>query len=219
MQMKATVLKCLLVGAAVLLSCVYDTSPPRVDGHRTPTFKLLNTREAVLNNLEVSYNKRNITRLDELLDAGFTSYFALDDFGNGVTPEQWGRTEEIATTTLLFDETLDDPRYPTCLNIRMHVEFENGVDWNELTPLSDPTETWYATTVFYDFMFYLKPDNTYIAAPGSTVQLTVRNAGTEDAPRWRLVEWRDLGGSSLVESSSRSAGGTKSWGVIKAIYR
>jgi hypothetical protein len=48
--------------------------------------------------------------------------------------------------------------------------------------------------VFYEFKFDMEPDDTYIAVPGARAQFTVRNTGTEDAPLWKLVEMRDLGG-------------------------
>lgn len=158
-------------------------------------FKDLTQKEDVLNNLELAYNKRNITRYDELLDPDFTFFFAPGDVG-GTIPDQWGRAEEMSTTTLLFDATLNDTRYPTCRRISMNLQFESGVQWVEIRPEDFPNETWYSTTVFYDFTIEMKPDNTYIATSGSSAEFTVRNVGTIDAPHYQLVEFRDLGDGS-----------------------
>ena len=47
--------------------------------------------------------------------------------------------------------------------------------------------------MFYDFQIDVEPDMTYINNPGAKAQFTIRNAGTEEAPLWKLVEFRDLG--------------------------
>jgi len=65
--------------------------------------------------------------------------------------------------------------------------------WVEVQPEDFPTETWYATTVFYTFTFEMEPNTTYIAQNGAKAQFTVRNTGTDQNPHWELVEFRDLG--------------------------
>lgn len=205
--MKVTVLAYLFVGAALLLACdtplfcedCCDSCPPPPP---PPSFKPPTTAAAVLNNLELSYNKRNLTRFDEVLDSDFTFYFWPGDVGGSI-PEQWGRAEEIAVTTLLFDPTLSDPRYPTCRSIRMNLDFENGLEWVEVVPEDFPDQTWYKATVPYDFTFEMKPDIIFIAR-GPSAEFTVRNVGTVDEPRWDLVEWRDLGSNSILAASLAS---------------
>lgn len=217
--MKAQVLTGLFVVAASLLACD-DTTDPACDPcpPPAPTFKSLRTREAVINNLELSYNNRNVARFEDLLDTAFTFYLAPGDVGGSIPP-QWGRTDEMAITTLLFDASLDDSRYPTCRRIRVNMDFEDGVDWIDVLPAAFPTETWYAATVSYDFTIEMKPDNTYISAAGSSARLTVRNAGTEDAPHWRLVEWWDLDAGSVLSRTTSRSSPQSSWGNIKALYR
>jgi hypothetical protein len=99
----------------------------------------------------------------------------------------------------------------------MDILFEDGVAWTEVFPPGG--ETWYMTTVFYEFKFDMEPDHTYISVPGARARFTVRNAGTEDAPLWKLVEMRDLGADGLF--STVASGGTEAttWGAIKAVYR
>jgi hypothetical protein len=77
-----------------------------------------------------------------------------------------------------------------CKTITMDLQFESGVQWIEIDAPND--ETWYTTTVFYDFEFDVEPDTQYINNPGAKGQFTVRNAGTDSAPKWRLVEFREL---------------------------
>jgi hypothetical protein len=170
----------------------------------------------VLNNLELSYNKRNFAEFDNLLDANFSFYFSLGDVGGNI-PEQWGRTEERSATMMMFDRDLNVPGYPVCRSIRVDLKFEGGVAWDDTVPPAFPSETWYTTTVYYEFTFEMLPDMTYIATPGSQAQFTVRNVGTDEAPQWRLVEWRDLGYGSAAVLSAVSTEST-TWGRIKVLY-
>jgi hypothetical protein len=179
-------------------------------------FKTLTEREHVLNNFELSYNQRKIARYDELLDSTFTFYFSPGDVGGNI-PEKWGRVDELSVATRLFDSSLNQPPYPTCRSIRIDLKYESGVQWVEVPSPDPPGEIWYSTTVYYEFVFEIEPDMTYIAVPGSQAQFTVRNAGTEDAPQWRLVEWRDL--VSNLAALQRAVGTSPStWGDIKALY-
>ena len=155
------------------------------------SFEELTTKEAVLNNLELSYTRQSRDPYDELLDPVFTFFFSPGDVGGNI-PEQWGRVDELSVAALLFDKSLNSPDYPTCRSIRMDLKFESGVQWVEVIPEDYPTETWYTTTIYYEFTFEMNPDQTYIAVPGSQAQFTVRNTGTDVAPAWKLVEWRDL---------------------------
>jgi hypothetical protein len=184
----------LFIGLAVVVaavsSCIFDPDPAPDPVEPKEEFKPLTKKENVLNNIQVSYNKRRIDKYDELLDVNFTFFLSTGDVGGGL-PESWGRAEEIQYNTSLFD-----PNYTgenRCKRISMDLQFETGVQWVEVVPPNFPEEVWYTTTVFYDFRFEMEPDNTYISVPGSKAQFTVRNTGTVDAPLWKLVEMRDLG--------------------------
>jgi hypothetical protein len=78
----------------------------------------------------------------------------------------------------------------------MDLLWEDGVEWVEVIPESAPDETWYTTTVFYDFTIEVAPDTKYIPYAGAKGQFTVRNAGTDESPNYKLVEFRDLGASN-----------------------
>jgi hypothetical protein len=213
-----TILGLLLISAAALfLACGADKN--RVTDNESPpqSFQNLTQREHVLNNLEVSYNKRNFAEFDKLLDGDFTFFFSPGDVGGNI-PEQWGRAEEVTVASLLLDPALNQPPYPTCRSIRMDLRFEGGVAWHDTIPPAFPSETWSTTKVYYEFTFEMNPDQTYIAVPGSQAQLTVRNVGTDDAPKWRLVEWKDLATSSVATQSPAATEKT-TWGQIKTLYR
>jgi hypothetical protein len=187
-----------VIGLAVLVaamsSCIFspekDTGDPVEPAKK---FEDLSQRSHVLNNIELAYNKRNITQYDRLLDDNFTFFFSTGDVGGGL-PQSWGRADELVATTAMFD-----PNYTgenRCKSIRMDLQFEDGVTWVEVIPGSAPDEVWYTTTVFYEFKIDTEPDNTWLAVPGAKAQFTVRNTGTESAPLWKLVEFRDLGESN-----------------------
>jgi hypothetical protein len=91
------------------------------------------------------------------------------------------------------------------------------VVWAEVIPEDFPSEKWYTTSVYYEFTFEMDPDMTYLAVPGSLAQFTVRNAGTDNTPQWRLVEWRDLAGNNAAMRGPASTD-RSTWGSIKALY-
>jgi hypothetical protein len=206
-----------ILGVAFLAACGEDENPVIPPPGGSPEYENLTEREHVINNLELSCNDRNLSRYDELVDDNFTFHFSPGDVG-GTIPAQWGRTDEMAAATGLFCRTGCDPGVPLCRSIRMDVKFEDGVTWDAVVPLSTPTETWYTTTVFYEFTVEIEPDVTYIAVPGARAQFTVRNAGTDESPQWRLVEWRDLGDGAIVVQGPASTEAS-TWGSIKALYR
>src|SRR5262249_50261314 len=78
-------------------------------------------------------------------------------------------------------------------------------------------ETWYATTVFYHFTIKIG-NTTYIPNAGSKMIFTVRNAGTAEDPKWKLVELRDLGGASLLSATGAASTEPTTYGAMKARY-
>ena len=182
-------------------------------------FENLSQKWHVLNNLELAINQRRLDRYNELLDENFTFFLASSDVGGGL-PAQWDRTVEINANTNLFASDPPDP-LPRCKDIDLDIHWEDAegkpvVTWIEIT--TPGGETRYTTTVFYDFQVDVEPDLTYINNPGSKAQFTVRNAGTEEVPLWKLVEMHDLGGPELVARRSSSTA-QSTWGQVKALYR
>lgn len=201
-----------LVLAMLALACddptYQDVIPP-------PQYQPLTTRTAVLHNLELAYNQRNIARLDELLDESFTFFPSASDVNSGLPP-QWDRATELSASAHLFSSSKQpsDP-WPLCTNIQLDLLIEASLQWVEL-PVTG--ETWYTTTTFYDFQIEVEPDTRFMPVSGAKSQFTVRNAGTDDAPQWRLVEWHDLGSGNLA--AARASAGTEetTWGKVKSLY-
>ena len=189
----------LLCGIAMLVvsvsSCILD--PAQGDDPTPPptnqTVQDLTQKSHVLNNIEVAYNKRNPEVYDALLDQNFTFFFFSGDVG-GEIPAQWGRVDELAATTDLFlsNKQTPTPPSPVCRSVRMDIHFDQ-VQWLEVIPEQFPDETWYSTTLVYEFVFEMEPDNTYQSKPGSKAQFTVRNVPQDGKDHWQLVEFRDLG--------------------------
>jgi hypothetical protein len=82
-------------------------------------------------------------------------------------------------------------------------------------------ETWYSTTIFYDFEIDVDPDTQYQPGAGSKAELVVRNVGTDTAPRWRLVELHDQGEGcvAVLLANGASACESATLGAVKALYR
>jgi hypothetical protein len=189
----------LLCGIAVLMvtvsSCILDPAP---GDDKTPpppnqTVQDLTQKSHVLNNIEVAYNKRQWEVYDALLDQGFTFFFYAGDVGEEI-PAQWNRTDELAATTELFlsNKQTPTPPSPVCRSVRMDIHFDN-VQWVEVIPEQFPDETWYTTTLFYEFVFEMEPDQTFQSLPSAKAQFTVRNVPQDGKDHWQLVEFHDLG--------------------------
>ena len=201
-RLRSVALLMALLGAALALACGSDDPVGTRDGCLScQVVKNLSHKTDVLNNIEYAYNHRRGDVYDALLDDSFIFYF-----GSGGTQVQWGRNvESSATAGLLGDAS----------KIDVDITWEDGVSWIE-TPAG--TENWFATTVFYHFTIKIG-DTTYIPNAGSKAQFTVRNNGTAEMPHWKLVEFRDLGGPSIMSALERVSTEVTSWGKVKALYR
>lgn len=208
MKIKSWLLIVLLVVTSGVVACGGEDDPVA-----PPPPPELSTREGVLTKIESAYNKRRIANYNAILDANFIFYLAPGDVV-GNMPDSWNRVDEIDLNTRLFDRN-----YTTlpCQSIFMDIRSEEGLSWTEVIPESAPTETWYQTTLFYNFRFDISP-NTFIPNTGSKAVFTVRNAGTADDPHWQLVEMRDLGGDPLMNTTAAATEPT-TWGGVKVMYR
>lgn len=205
MKTPRSLLPLLLVAATFALSCGDDSTTPKTSA--ASGFQDLSQKGHVLNNFELANNKRDISHYDALLDDNFTFFYLESDVGGGGTPVQWGRDTDIAATHVMF-ASLD--------KLDFNLDNENLV-WNE-TPAPGGLENWYVTTVFYHFTMHMG-NTTYIPNAGAKMSLTVRNAGTDVAPSWRLVELHDLGGPSLLRSTHAAGTEPTTYGQVKALFR
>jgi len=212
------VLGFVLVGIiSVAPACDDDEVVPSCDPCPPPVaqFQNLTEPEHVLNNFELAYNKRNISQYDKILDVDFTFFLTPGDVDGGL-PDRWGRAEEVQYNTDLLNT--NHAGSIRCKAVFVDLQFEpDKIEWTALTPASAPDETWYFATIDYRFRFDFEPDTQYESGIDTNAQFTVRNAGTDAAPHWQLVEFRDLGGAQAF----RATAGVKptTWGSVKALYR
>jgi hypothetical protein len=172
----------------------------------------ITSRTAVLSTLELAFNRRNISNYSKLLDDNFTFWLAPGDVAHGL-PENWGRQDELLVATNMMDPNYQDVGLRVT-KIQVDLKWEGGVQWQAV---AEGDETWYMATIFNEYRFEVGPD-IFLSKNGAQVQLTVRNAGTEAEPAWRLVEWRELDTDESAIGASLVATDQRSWGEIKAMY-
>jgi hypothetical protein len=204
--MKRITLPLALCGVLIIAACEDDPTAPEP----RPSYQPLTTRAAVVRNLEIAWNNRQANKAIGLMDENFTFYFSSVDVNSGL-PLSWSLEDEVpAMYDLFISNQAPLPGYPVCRSVRVDFLYD------ELTWIDVPgtaSEVWYATTVPYTFTFELEPNTTYVARNGATAQLVVRQVGEE----WRLVQWRDLGGT-LAATQSLGVNET-TWGAIKYLYK
>jgi hypothetical protein len=220
MNLRSAVLAAMLAMAAGI-ACEGTTDPPPPPAAKP--WPSLSAKEDVLNTVQRAYNERNSGRYESILDPGFIFFLSDGDVNNGL-PLQWDRGIEVTLTQHLFSKTQVGD-LPLVKSIEMDVQYENGVQWVEVpNPPAAPAETWYTTTAFYYFQIKVEQPGggeniTYLPDPNAKAQFTVRNAGTDESPKWQLVEMRDLG--AVTFAARRMAADTEqsTWGSVKALYR
>lgn len=214
MTMKRYVTTIALAALVFAVSCGGDDpQAPVVPGPVVPPDPA--TGSAVLVNLELACNQRNVSEYERILDSGFMFYFAPSDVGGSV-PSEWGRTDEVAVISRMFTRATP----PGSLVRSLTMDIDSAIiQWLAIVPASAPDEIWYTTTAFYDFRMLIDPDAEYVTVPGTKAQFTVRNAGTDVAPRWRLVEMRDLGAPASAAPAAVASTDDITWGAAKAFFR
>jgi hypothetical protein len=106
-----------------------------------------------------------------------------------------------------------------CTSIDFDLQL-GSVVWVDSIPPEAPSEIWSVTTAFYDFQIEVQPDTKYIPVPGAKMEITVRNAGTDSAPEWKLRRVRDIGSGSFASPLAAVASTEEStWGSVKWIFR
>lgn len=170
-------------------------------------------KDVVLRNLEVAYNARRIDWYEDVLDADFRFYPSRPDALSGM-PHSWDRAADVVIHTKLFDKNY--PLLP-CQTCVVDILTQEGHAWTEFVPPSAPTETWYRTSLYYDFRFDIG-GATHIPMTGARAEFTVRNAGTSEAPHWQLVEMHDLANASVAAQTTRATEPT-TWGRVLDLYR
>ncbi|HEX6944074.1 MAG TPA: hypothetical protein VF128_14195 [Gemmatimonadaceae bacterium] len=228
------------IAMIVVLACLAfvacgddDADPVKIEGPYTRAFVDRSEMWHVINNIELAYNQRKISYYEALLDENFTFFLSTGDVGGSV-PESWARDVEVQANTNLFSSNPPGDLLRV-KSIKLDILWETDPNsqtphpdgdlliWATMPDMGPNLETWYTTTVFYDFQITIdlpnyEEDLHYYSSSGSKAQFIVRNAGTVDAPRWALVEMRDLGAMGAFTSAS-AATEQSTWGGVKALYR
>jgi hypothetical protein len=206
------------------LSVVSCLDPDQKTPTRRPVqqiaYRDLTERDHVLHNLELSYNRWDITEYARLLDdTNFTFFFSKADYAGGKTPELWDRTEDISRQAKMFD-----PNYTgnyRVISIRLKLQYPSG-SWVVTIPDQNeyPGETWYYKSVTYDLTVVTeaRPENITFLTQGLKALFTVRQSEFEGEQKWRIVEWRDDVQMAAFVNGTSAATQESSWGKIKAIY-
>ncbi|MEJ2720198.1 MAG: hypothetical protein P8181_03530 [bacterium] len=179
-------------------------------------FADLSDKDDVLHNLEWSYNLRNLLQFNKLIDDDFVFFFSLADFSQGLTPEMWDRSAELAATSHLFD-----PSFPPdpVISIDLTLTYPPD-DWTAVIPPGHPGETWYQKPVMYNFVVQTA-SMTYMAV-NTEMTVTIRFTDAVADSTWRMVTWfdeTDLQGTARGDGPSGSPiVDAVTWGRLKALY-
>jgi len=183
MRMRITVpVAALLLLTAAMSGCLF--SPDKKDPPPPPPPEKLTSPEAVLRALQRAYLERDPALYDSLLydDATATESFAFwfsdEDFQGGTVPENWGRDDEMASTTSLL--TSDQV---TSIQIRLTFgpSFYDNAIGHEGQKIINVTDV------------YL----TVVDQPPGGVEATTYLVQGQRADFRFKVQWVDAGGDSL----------------------
>jgi hypothetical protein len=212
--------------ATALGACGNSPSAPAPIPSPVHRFETLSSRLAVLRNLELAYNMRRLDRVDQLLDQHYVFFLSDFDVSYGY-PVQWARNFEVEYTGKLLDPhngLYNFSEITFDLHLDDHPPVWEAITSDSLGADSLSGETWYRTGVNYSFTFTMDSGFVY-TNPGAPAIFVVRNSGTTAAPRWRLVQCRDLenGCNFAVANGGGSPASihpcpVHSWGAVKALY-
>jgi len=212
MKIVSLVLLSLIVLIA-LPSCDSDkVTPPQET--QSSLYKNLRSKDDVLENLDLAYNKRDFEQFKPLLDENFTFVFSERDYNAGeVDFPHWDRVSELDANEKILDPNLDGGK--RVLSIELSLD-DGGADWVPDPPNQDhPDETWYIKTVDYNLVTKTADDWEH-RARGLKAQFAIRK--DESTGQWQIILWRDDVGSMIALSPGGPAVEETTWGNIKAMY-
>ncbi len=167
--------------------------------------------EAVLNNLIVSYQRREIDEYAELLDPEFRFYFQDGDAPPSLGRDYWTAAEDSAATHGLFAaDNLSE----------MSVSLTFG-DATTGTVVRSPDPFMWIRTTAMKLVWDFRSGTTYLIT-GDVEDFFFREGTGEDAGRWYLYEWHDLSGFGSTDGPGdgvrRGATAAATWGGMKSLY-
>jgi hypothetical protein len=215
-----------LLLALPIFSCSGDDNPTKPKESPYKTLFADGPRDNVLNNLQQSYNDRNISRYEELLDADFIFYFSAADVSRGiVSAEYWSRAAEINVSKNMFDPNYSNPNQEPVKDIDLSLIYPGGDDqWTQITPedqVKYAGETWYQKIVTYNLTVQLPGNFQYVGLNKQTA-FVVRAATRDSKQYWQIVIWRDDTGTNyrqfLRRGETVGIAQDTTWGSVKAQY-
>jgi hypothetical protein len=190
MRKHLVIITILLLSAYVLSGCILDpkeTPPP--PGGGTTVWPDLKERDDVFEYLDLVYENMDKERFPKLLDDGFIFVFSQADYNAGITPEQWGREEELSSARNMFSNVSHE-RYGAITGIELEITPE-GL-WIELPKTEPPYEgeTWYQKTAEYRIIAETTSEYTLQGTERKAL-FTVRLAEVDGEDIYRIVQWND----------------------------
>ncbi len=184
-----------------------------------PVYEALTDPDDVLENLELSYNQRNLVEYGRILDdPNFTYYFSPEDAVVGRTPWDWGIVDDLNSAGNMFDPSFQGP--PITI---MELSLLNPAGpWTETTPdqVQFPGETWFFKTIRYNLTVVVAtiPEPTTYIMNDKGALITIRQSEFDGKQRWRIVEWHDDVQTISAQEKSPGLVGGANWGILKSMY-
>jgi hypothetical protein len=189
MKARLLVISAVLLCAFLFVSCKDDPirlSPP---GDNESVWPDLTQKEDIFEYLELVYEKKDIDHYPKLLDDGFIFFFSQADYNDGITPEQWGRTEELASARNMFTGYANQ-KFGVITSIELEI-FPEG-EWIEVPKTKPPYEgeTWYQRIAEYRIIMETTSAYT-LQGTEKKALFTVRLAEVDGEEIYRIVQWND----------------------------
>ena len=198
--MKKTLTLLLFLAPAFFGACGDEEPPPG------PQPVVMNTPAAVLENVEYSWDHRDIDLFKATLSTNFVFYFNPNDVGSEVNgyiiPTSWNYQEMTTAVGNMLAEVYS-------VSLRIPTE-------NVGTPPSGAT-TYEVDNVNISFLLYVTEDDGFKVDSGYCNFEFEKYLGADEKYYWRLTKWRDFTAQSYMASA---AGVTPtSLGKVLALYR
>jgi hypothetical protein len=188
-----TRLFCIVVAVLCLFlfpSCGDDDPyiPPRVPP-KGPNYPDLTQKDHIFEYLELVWEYMDIDAYAKLLDEDFIFWFSQADYNDGITPEYWGRTEELSMARNMFSG-FSHPKYGAVTGIDLEV-IPEGL-WIEIPKTEPPYagETWYQRTAEYRLIVSTTSEWT-LQGQEKKALFTVRQSELDGKNIYRIVMWHD----------------------------
>jgi hypothetical protein len=166
-----------------------DDDPVRLDPPDQSVWPDLVEKDDVFEYLDLVYENMDVDHFPRLLDEDFIFWFSQADYNDGITPEQWRKTEELGSARNMFNN-FSHPKYGSITGIDLEITPE-GL-WVEVPKTEPPYagETWYQKTAEYRIIVSTTSEFTLQSRERKAL-FTVRQSELEGKNIYRIVIWND----------------------------